>query len=222
MNLVNKKIEFFKNNPNSFVAFYYFITSLVDFPVVTISVETLMKTYSLFSTDLQNSEVGKLTYEYIQKKKSLKINNSLPSFRFLDTTFRAYDLSQFRDDKYVLVCFWASWCGPCIKNIPLLKEINAKYSSSQFEMISVSIDTDVDKWIAAVKKFQMPWLQTCDVEKYAPGQMIAKMFDVTTVPQYFLIGKTGRLIYQSVQDSDTNDHPILKDILNKKLTEPIK
>jgi thiol-disulfide isomerase/thioredoxin len=217
LNVVNKKIEFFKGHPKSFVAFYYFVTSLVDFPNTTIPADTLLKIYSSFSANLQHSNAGLVTYAYLLNKKALHINAMVPDFKFLDTSFHQYNLSKFNNKKYVLLCFWASWCGPCIKNIPLLKEINAKYPADQLAMVSVSIDTDTAKWVKAVKEYQMPWLQTCDVEQYAPGQKMQKLFDVTSVPQYFLIDKTGKLIYQNLKVAETDNYAVLKNMLDKEL-----
>lgn len=203
-NWMLKNIDFFKKNPGSFVSLYYFTTEVVNYPKVYISPDSILKIYSNFSTELKQSGLGKSVYLYIAKKQGLLEEKILPNFPFIANDNKNYELSQFRDKKVVLLCFWASWCIPCIENFPLLRKIDSLYSSKGLQLISISIDNNKKFWFDALQKYKLPWLQTCDMPELTQGVRIRNLYDIDRIPQYFLIDTKGSLLYQSIQSNDTN------------------
>lgn len=95
-----------------------------------------------------------------------------------------------KENKYTLVEFWASWCGPCIAEIPHLKSAYAKFRDKGFEILSVNLDEDQDAWeTASVDKYDIPWLNVCDGEAF--DSTIAKLYRVKGIPANFLITSDG-------------------------------
>lgn len=206
-----KIIEFIKNNPDSYASIYYFHQRLLNKFILT--PDSLISIYSLLNENLRATPFGRFIKDTLEKKESLLLNREMPVFLFKTDKGQQFDLSKFRNEKHVLICFWASWCGPCIKNIPLLKKIEETYRDKGLQIISISIDQDREKWLKAVEKYDMPWLQTCDLPAYISERTMRTLYEVHYIPQYFLIDKKGDLIYQNFQSKDDDDYTVLKCVL---------
>lgn len=136
----------------------------------------------------------------------------VPNFRFKTIDGKDVSLDELTG-KVVLMDFWATWCGPCVAFLPTVKEIAKRYSSQPFVVISVSLDSDDEKWRSFVSKNQMTWLQTRD--GYWDGKL-AKSFGVNAIPQTFTIDSDGVLQSHSIGDSD------LDGVIHKQLSRALK
>jgi len=216
--LMDKKLQFIKKNSNSYFSLYEFGTSIVTTSTLY-SADQLFNVYLNFNNKLKASELGKEVYTIINKKKALVLNNEIVNFSFISNNNKKYSLSQFKENEYILLCFWASWCAPCKKNIPFLKDINLKYSFKGLQMISVSIDDEKTNWLSALNKFEMPWIQTCDLKPFiTEKEKLRDVYYIHAVPQYFLIDKNGIIIYHNFQLKD-DDYSILSKTLNNIFLE---
>lgn len=212
-----RQVEFIKQNPSSYASLYYFnqrfITSARFRP------DSLHNIYLSLDKAIRATSLGKSVAASIKRKQSLQLNFEMPDFSFRTTDARTVNLSDFRGKKNVLICFWASWCNPCVRNIPFLKQIEEAYRGKDLQMISISIDTDSTKWFAALEKYNMPWLQTCDLPDYTSNNSLRTLYEIYFIPQYFLIDKEGKLVYQDVLNDDNDDHTVLKEALKKVFIE---
>lgn len=85
--------------------------------------------------------------------KPLYVNDMMPDFLVLDINLNEKKLSEYvHKGRYTLVELWASWCGPCRYDIPYLKETYKRFHEKGFDIVSVSIDDDMDKWKSAVSR----------------------------------------------------------------------
>lgn len=94
--------------------------------------------------------------------------------------------------KIVLVDFWASWCGPCIKTLPEMIKIYQKYKNKGFEIVGVSLDNEKTAWENATKKHQITWPQFSNLQGWTDEA--AQAYGINSIPATFLIGKDGIII----------------------------
>ncbi len=190
---INKQseFEFIKKNPNSFIApdLLYHILMQED---EQISYDTIKNLYNKLSPEVKKSYGGKQLAEKLIYSKNSRIGSLAPDFKGRDVNDNLLQLSSFRNNKCVLLDFWASWCGPCREDFPFLKEIYFKYKDKGLEIISVSRDEKLDLWRNTIK--------TENVEKWKHFSIkenksaIEDIYAVTGIPVKILIDKDGNII----------------------------
>ena len=216
---LKRKIEFINSNPGSYMALYLFNEKIIQPPheSLNFSADSLMSIFSGFSTNIKGTNYGRSVQAYLAKRQSLLINNQMPDFSFTTTDNKYYQLSSFRNSKYVLICFWNSGYIPCIKSIPLFNKLYKQYKDKGLHMLSVSMDRDTTQWKKSLQRFAPIWPQTCDLPEFIKGPRIESLYDITYIPQYFLIDKEGKLIYHNAQLGDDDDYNILQKMLKELL-----
>ncbi|PAW92328.1 hypothetical protein CKK33_01995 [Mucilaginibacter sp. MD40] len=132
-----------------------------------------------------------------------------PDFAAQNVIGKELHLSDFKG-KYVLLDFWASWCGPCRRESPNLVKNYADYSKKNFTILSFSLDQDMDAWKKAVTEDKYTWTNVVGV----PEQIgfVAKLYSVEGIPANFLIDPTGKIIATNLRGEE----------LEKKLSEILK
>ena len=113
---------------------------------------------------------------------------------------------------YIYIDFWASWCGPCIAEMPLLKEIYKKYKIKGFEIIGISLDTDKKSWINALNKIKVLWVQLCNFEGLQ--SKLAEDYYIKEIPYGILLDKEGIIIETNIRGSALDKK--LYDLFNQK------
>ncbi len=109
--------------------------------------------------------------------------------------------------KYVLVDFWASWCGPCRNENPKVVAAYNKYNSKGFEVLSVSVDEDEAKWLEAVKTDGLIWTNVRDVNKE-----VGKQYAIRNIPTTLLLDKEGKIIGKNLRGAELEEK--LAELLN--------
>ncbi|MFO1478149.1 MAG: carboxypeptidase regulatory-like domain-containing protein [Verrucomicrobiota bacterium] len=124
--------------------------------------------------------------------KSIKRGEAAPDFHVKTLDGQPLDLSGFRG-KYVLLDFWATWCGPCVAETPHLKEVYDKYGKDpKFAMISLSLDSDVEAPRKFSKEKQTPWIQGFLGDW--GSDKVTGMYGVHGIPAIFLVGPDGKVV----------------------------
>lgn len=132
---------------------------------------------------------------YNDKYSRFQPGSPLPDFKIYDTVGKLIQLSNF-ENKYLLIDFWASWCGPCRANNPHLKDLYDSYKSKGLEVLSISVDTDKAKWLKAIKADEMSWHQGSDLKGQNAGTGF--QYRITSVPLYILISPQQKIITKSI------------------------
>ena len=109
---------------------------------------------------------------------------------------------------YLLIDFWASWCGPCIKSLPSLKAMYDKYHGKKFDIIGVSLDNNSTNWTEAIEKFGLTWTNVSDLQEW--DSQPAKLYAISFIPNTILLDKEGKIIGRNLHVNE------IEEILNKK------
>lgn len=125
-------------------------------------------------------------------RDALKPGAEFPDFSVTDLNGKPLSLSQFKG-KVVLVDFWATWCPPCVAEMPRIIATYQKYHDKGFEVIGISLDRDKAELLKYIEKNKIAWPQHFDGGK-APGESLAEKYGAEAIPTTFLIGADGKII----------------------------
>ncbi|HWJ30444.1 MAG TPA: TlpA disulfide reductase family protein, partial [Flavisolibacter sp.] len=134
-------------------------------------------------------EMQKDMEDKIAQAKLLKPGMPVPSVSYPDDRGNVQGLDQFRG-KYLLIDFWASWCGPCRAAVPKVKELYSKYKEKGFEVVSISIDDNKKAWQKAMDEEKMPWQQWLSPDKNKTMQK----FLFSGIPTIYIVDREGKIV----------------------------
>jgi len=144
-----------------------------------------------------------------------KMNGAVsPGFNYLNFKGSKTKLESFKG-KYVYIDIWATWCGPCMREIPFLQTLEEKYHDKNIAFVSISIDkqTDFKKWESVVKEKNLGGVQLFADNDW--NSDFAKSFNVTSIPRFILIDPNGKVV-KAVAERPSNPEliKVLDDLLN--------
>lgn len=202
----NKYLQkFIESNPSSFAS----LAAIQQLPA-----EEFLSTYIKLDEGLYakypNSSYIKSFHASVESQKKLTVGTPAPEITMNTPEGQPLSLSSLRG-KVVLVDFWASWCGPCRAENPNVVKAYNKYKSKGFDIFSVSLDKDKDRWIAAIAKDGLAWKNhVCDFKHWQSP--VVQLYNFNGIPYNVLIDKNGNIIAKNLRGED----------LEKKLAEVLK
>ena len=185
---LDESIKHFIDSCNNSLAITYIIGENValEYPF-----EDVERYYNNLTPEVKASYPGRLLAKKIETLKDINVGGIAPDIDLATPTGEHLKLSSLRG-KYVLLDFWASWCGPCLAEVPNVKAIYEEYKDKGFEIYGVSLDEDAEAWKNAIEKHGLTWLHVSSLKGWACP--VAKRYNVTGIPRMYLLDKEGRII----------------------------
>ena len=189
-----KQQQYVRDHPDS----YFSVVALSESVSSDFDVEEIEPLFLSIDEKYRETFPGKAFAQRIEAAKTIGIGKKAPGFTQNDPDGNPVSLSDYLG-KYVLLDFWASWCGPCRQENPNLVKAYAAYKDKGFEILGVSLDNKDGKeaWVKAIEKDGLTWTQVSDLNSW--NNEVARSYGVRAVPQSYLIDPQGVIVAQNLR-----------------------
>jgi thiol-disulfide isomerase/thioredoxin len=220
--IMSMDVDYISRHRNSYLSGY-----LLSHHKPRLSVDSLQMLYTSLADKVKRSNLGFDILSYLYPLTTdisfrnqnpifgstfnslLKAITSVYDISIPDSSGKMVSLSKFKG-QYLIIDFWASWCHPCIENIPFIQKLKRKYKNDSLQILSYSVDTDGKKWKTAIRKYEFSGTQVSDLNGFY-GLLPVYCKVAVGVPRYMLFDKSGKLINT---DLPQPDNPELNKILD--------
>lgn len=189
--------NYVKTNAGSPLALYA-LQRFAGYDIDAAKVEPL---FNQLAPAVQSSESGLAFQTKIETAKKLGVGKNAIEFTQNDTLGNPISLSSFKG-KYVLLDFWASWCGPCRAENPNVVKAFSQYKDKGFTILSVSLDQPgaKDKWLKAIHDDNLTWTHVSDLQFW--NNAVAKLYGIQAIPASFLLDPQGKIIGKNLRGEE--------------------
>lgn len=207
--ILERKTEYVKQSAGTYFDFWVFSREIVYNNLIS-SDSLLHLYYSKFPKKFRDSYEGKRAVRII-KGRNIKKGQRAINFEARDIYGQIHRLSDFKG-KFLLINFWASWCGPCIEELPTINKIHEQFDQQKLEILFFTCDTDEKKFQGAVQKYGIDWGD----HFYASPELVED-FGAQALPKLYLIDPEGLFLYTRDEENDGKELKKLREILNNKI-----
>jgi peroxiredoxin len=158
------------------------------------------------SKKFPNERNVKMFHSVVASMLSTAIGQPAPEIALESPEGNEIALSSFKG-KVVLIDFWASWCGPCRKEMPNVVKAYAKFKNKGFEIFGVSLDQDKSRWVDAIQKDGITWPQVSDLKQWQSS--VVRQYNIQGIPYTVLLDREGKILAKNLRGEE----------LEKKLAE---
>ena len=155
--------------------------------------------FNAFSETVKNSQTGKEYAASLNLSKNTSIGAQAAEFIQNDADGKPIALSSFKG-KYVLLDFWASWCGPCRQENPAIVRAFNQFKGKNFTILGISLDNKKEAWLKAIENDKLEWTHVSDLKSWK--NKVAELYGVKSIPQNFLLDPTGKIIAKNLRGED--------------------
>lgn len=198
--------SFIQANPKSIVSAYVLYRNFS----YRLSPEEIDRNVSLLDPSLQQTQYAKALKELSGVLRTVEPGKKAPDFTLNNPEGQPVRLSDHKG-KYLLVDFWASWCGPCRQENPNLVKAWHKFKDKGFDVFGVSLDRKKGNWIKAIKDDQLTWTQVSDLKFW--NSEAAKLYGVSAIPSNVLLSPDGTIVAKNLTGEAL--HLKLEELLEK-------
>jgi len=186
------------------ISFYYSISN---------NIHKAEDYFKLIKNNTSSSQFITAAKEKLKTVLKIKKGVKSPSFTFKDIENKTYSLSDFKG-KYVFIDVWATWCGPCLQQIPALKKLDHEYQNKDIVFVSISVDkvSAYDKWKKMVKEKALVGIQLFADNSFSSD--FIKAYGISSIPRFIIIDKEGNIYDENADKPSTEStKKVLDDLL---------
>lgn len=188
--------EFIKSHPGSLVSAYALYR---DFSY-RLSPDEIKSNIALLDPSLRETSYVKVLEELTKTLEIVSVGRKAPDFTANDPEGNPVRLSDHLGKGYVLIDFWAAWCGPCRKENPHVVKAYNEYKDKGFDVFGVSLDRKKEAWITAIQKDGLVWTQVSDLKFW--DSTPAKLYGIRAIPSNYLVDKDGVIVAKNLRGGD--------------------
>ena len=167
------------------------------------SLEQISSFYDRFTNRVKQTEKGREIGERIALLKKLAPGSFAPEFELTTSDGKKIALKDLRGH-IVLLDFWASWCGPCMDEMPNVKALYEQYHDRGLEIVGISMDNNKAKWEGAIERAGLVWHHVSSL-KGMNRCPVAKLYQVVAIPKLYIVDKDGKIIAKDLRGEDLRE-----------------
>lgn len=205
-NVTKTGVAFVEKHPHNIASVWLMLNELRN----RVAPDQMEKMFASLDKPVQATKYGDALGKYLQSQHLNGLNVPADDFTQNDVNGKPVSLNSFRG-KYVLVDFWASWCGPCRQENPNVVAAYQKYKDKNFTVLGISLDNSKEKWTSAINHDGLAWTQVSDLKGWENA--VAVHYGIQSIPANMLIGPDGKIVARNLRGPALEAK--LEELLNK-------
>lgn len=167
----------------------------------TYSLDSSRSLFQHFSPHLKETKLGEDMELLVKNAHKIKVGDEMMAFSIPDANGQLFSTETLKG-KWILLDFWASWCGPCMGSMPTMRNIYNNYPN--LSLVGIAAETEKEAWLSAIQREQMAWLQLSELK--GESAVTLAMYNITFYPTYIIINPTGKISYISANIAEVESY----------------